>query len=141
MQKLSMFVGGLVSLSPPALPPSSLPFLCLFTCQGMFMQCQAATLNTFKLILMDAQSQGLSLHPLDVQYCLGNIAICNFISVSFPPSIQAAFLHPLSFHQFTLFFLLLLCFFDSFHLPFSRFLHLFLLGCFWMLSSNPLSGF
>lgn len=54
------------------------------------MQCQTATLNSFRSILMDAQSQGLSLHPLDQQSWLGNMAICNFISMlfSFHPNIS-----------------------------------------------------
>lgn len=34
---------------------------------------------------MHAQSQGLSLHPLDQQSWLGNVAICNFISLLFSP--------------------------------------------------------
>lgn len=47
------------------------------------MQHRAATLNSFRSILMDAQSQGLSLHPLDQQFWLGNIANCSFISLLF----------------------------------------------------------
>ena len=47
------------------------------------MQCQTATLNSFRSILMDAQSQGLSLHPLDQRSWLENVAICNFISMLF----------------------------------------------------------
>lgn len=49
------------------------------------MRHQAATLNSFRLILIDAQSQGLSLHPLDQQFWLGNVAICSFISLLFFP--------------------------------------------------------
>lgn len=77
-----MFAGGL----PP--PTSSQPFLCLLTCQAMLMQCQAATLNTFKLMLMAAQSQGLSLHPLDLQFCLGNSSLqfCLSVFSSFHPT-------------------------------------------------------
>lgn len=62
---------------------SLLPILWISTCQAVFMQCQTATLNSFRSILMDAQSQGLSLHPLDQQSWLGNVAICSFISVLF----------------------------------------------------------
>lgn len=58
------------------------PFMCLPT--WVFMQCQTATLNSFRSILMKAQSQGLSLHPLDQQTWLGSVAISNFISLLFP---------------------------------------------------------
>lgn len=42
------------------------------------MQCQTATLNSFSLDLMDAQSQGLFLQLLDQQ---SNMEICNFIAM------------------------------------------------------------
>lgn len=59
------------------------PFMCLPT--WVFMQCQTATLNSFRSILMKAQSQGLSLHPLDQQTWLGSVAISNCnISLLFP---------------------------------------------------------
>lgn len=67
------------------------------------MQCQTATLNSFRTILMDAQSQGLSLHPLDQQSWLGNMAICNFISMLFSLHPNISLFHPLSTHQHTLF--------------------------------------
>lgn len=63
--------------------------------------CQTATLNSFRSILMDAQSQGLSLHPLDQQSWLGIVAICNLhLNVVLLPS-KCLSSHPLSSHQRT----------------------------------------
>lgn len=79
---------------------SSQPVLCLPTCQGVFSQCHTATLNSFRSILMDAQSQRLALQPLDQQSWLRNAAICNFITVLFSlhPYISSS---PISSHSIT----------------------------------------
>lgn len=115
------------------------------------MQCQTATLNSFRSILMGAQSQGLSLHPLDQQSWLGNMAICNFISMllSLHPNISLSpsklssayplFIYIPPFLSFSHCLSVSLCL----RLPFSRSLHLFLLvryACFFF-TPSPLFDF